>query len=491
MNFMDTQEICAMQEVKTRIEKNVLAYCIKAGLFVREKDTNGSPQGSYLVSVAVSGGADSMALLHVMRALAPKLGIQVSACHVNHGLRGAAADRDEAFVRQQCEKLEVPLTVYSAVQDGVEVPANAGEEWARTLRYRYFEQELQAGAQWIATAHTGNDQAETLLFRLARGTGAHGAAGIRAERGCFVRPMLCLSRQDTEDYCAAQGQDFVTDETNLSAEYARNRIRQEVVPALQEVNSAAVRNLCGFCDKMRRIDAYFSAQAESLLQKAADHAGGTQADGPWSVEVLRSADTFILETALHQLITPVRDAEEKYVRLLQNCVESGGAVQLRDRLRFVVKKNILVCEHEADSPKLQADTQQYPFEAGKYLFYGGFQVEVILLSRQELENIQCVHKKDLKNLADYAKIPMLASLRTRKSGDRFRQAGRGGSKSLKKLYNEEGLSPVQRQQMPLAASENQVIWLWNHGFAEGLAPDEQTKRFLLVKEQYREEGINK
>ena len=123
---------------------------------------------------AVSGGADSMALLRVLLELREAFGYPLTACHVNHGLRGETADRDEAFVRAECARLGVPLTVFRPADVGMAVPPHAGEDWARRLRYACFAQLLAGGIDCIATAHTATDQAETLLFRLARGTGLHG-----------------------------------------------------------------------------------------------------------------------------------------------------------------------------------------------------------------------------------------------------------------------------------------------------------------------------
>lgn len=479
---MRNEPIHLVEQLNTQIEKSVLAYCVQAGLFPHVSHPNGRS-----VCVAVSGGADSMALLRILLVLAPQLDLQVQACHVNHGIRGETANRDEAFVRQQCAGLGVPLTVYNADADGVCVPEKAGEDWARQLRYGYFDQQLKSGTRWIATAHTGSDQAETLLFRLARGTGPHGAAGIRPVRGPYVRPLLCLTRQEVEAYCAAVKQPFVTDETNLTDAYARNRIRQQAVPALEQANAAAVRNLCAFCDRMDRIDAYFSAQAAALLQTAADKAGGSKEQGPWSLETLRQAEPLILETALHRLVSPIRDPEEKYIRLLQQCVHTGGAVQLRDDIRFVVSDGQLYISQENTIKLKMPLVPEYPLAPGEYAFPGGFRVRISVLSRQEWENIHCVHKKDLKNVADYARIPMLTSLRTRRSGDRFHQAGRSGGKSLKKLQNEEATPQDLRYRVPLAAQGSEVLWLWEHGFSEGLAPDKKTELLLRVEEQWQEE----
>ena len=163
---------------------------------------------------AVSGGADSMALLRVLLELREAFGYTLSACHVNHGLRGETADRDEAFVRAECARLGVPLTVFRPADVGMAVPPHAGEDWARRLRYACFAQLLAGGIDCIATAHTATDQAETLLFRLARGTGLHGAGGIRPRRPGYCRPLLGLTRVETEALCAAFEQGWVTDETN-------------------------------------------------------------------------------------------------------------------------------------------------------------------------------------------------------------------------------------------------------------------------------------
>ena len=144
----------------------------------------------------------------------------------------------------------------------------AGEDWARRLRYACFERVLADGIDAVATAHTGSDQAETLLFRLARGTGLHGAAGIRPSRPGYLRPLLCLTRADTEAVCRACGERWVTDETNDADDYARNRLRHGALPALCGVNSAAEHNLARFCEKAAKADEYFARQADALLASA-------------------------------------------------------------------------------------------------------------------------------------------------------------------------------------------------------------------------------
>ncbi len=216
----------------TAILARVEDFCIREGLL--------QPGASQHLAAAVSGGADSMALLLLLRQLQPRFGYTLSACHVNHGLRGQSADRDEAFVRAECARLGVPLRVFHAAELA-SPPAHAGEDWARRLRYTAFAQLQGQGIDAIATAHTANDQAETLLLRLARGTGLHGAGGIRPRRGCYLRPLLCLSRAETEAVCRAAGQPWVTDETNDTDAYARNRLRHNALPALESTNAVQCR----------------------------------------------------------------------------------------------------------------------------------------------------------------------------------------------------------------------------------------------------------
>lgn len=441
---------------------------------------------------AVSGGADSMALLQVLLELREAFEYTLSACHVNHGLRGETADRDEAFVRAECARLGVSLTVFRPADVGMAVPPHAGEDWARRLRYACFAQLLAGGIDCIATAHTATDQAETLLFRLARGTGLHGAGGIRPRRPGYCRPLLGLTRAETEALCAAFEQGWVTDETNESDAYARNRLRHGAVPALRSVNDAAEENLARFCEKAARADAYFARQAEQLLSIARLDAAQTARKAPetkavWRLEPLQGADPLILEAALHSLVAPVRDAEEKYIRLLAELVEQGsGAVQLTDTVRFCAGSGMLWQEkgRPEAAAALAFSLPFAPADGAEFALPGGQTLKTRLFVSGFREKTQGVHKKDLKNQADYAKInsicPVLR-LRCRQPGDRFRPAGRGVDRELRKWMNEAGIPPRERDTLPLLAAGRQVLWVCGEGFADGLAPEPDTGQLLQVE----------
>ena len=480
------------------ILQTVRDFCAREGLLDEKKR----------LALAVSGGADSMALLCLMRPLAAEKGITLTVCHVNHGLRGKNADRDEAFVREVCARLGLPLRVFHASELEPEVgPPRPGEDWARRLRYACFERLLGEGIDAIATAHTGSDQAETLLFRLARGTGLHGAAGIRPGRPGYLRPLLCLTRADTEAVCRACGETWVTDETNEGNDYARNRLRHEALPALRAANSAAERNLARFCEKAARADEYFARQAEALLADArvaeprslpggARHALCT-GQPVWRLGALRQADPLILDTALHSLVEPVRDAEEKYIRLLAGLVSSGsGAVQLTDTIRLCARDGLLwrekTCKNAGGKNK-KTDVPEFEVllpQGGEYPMPGGKILKIRVVSAPFEEKTQAVHKKDLKYQADYAKITMLypvLRLRCRQPGDRYRPAGRGVDRELRKWMNEAGIPPREREVLPLLAAGRQVLWVCGAGFADGLAPGPGTTQLLSVELQNWEE----
>lgn len=186
------------------------------------------------VCVATSGGADSMVLLSFFNKFKAELGVEVSSMHVNHGIRGESADRDENFVREFCKKHGIEFTAYNATKDGVKVPENASEEWARNLRYNYINEEMKKWANArTATAHTKSDQAETLIGNIYHGSGINGMSGIPVRRGNIIRPVLCLNRKEIEELAEYYGLTFMTDETNNTDDYRRNKIRHHIIPAFK------------------------------------------------------------------------------------------------------------------------------------------------------------------------------------------------------------------------------------------------------------------
>lgn len=223
------------------------------------------------ITVGLSGGADSCALLLGLLALKDRLGITVSACHINHNLRGAESDGDELFVRELCRSRKVPLDVFPIDVKGAVQKHESLEETARRLRYGCFGKITSAGAK-IATAHTANDSAETVLMNMIRGTGTKGLAGIPPVRDGFIRPLIFCTREDTEEYCRKNGIQFVTDSSNLSDDYTRNRIRHKVLPLLAEFNPSVIAAISRMSeaagDDAGFLDSYAAEQAEKCVMGA-------------------------------------------------------------------------------------------------------------------------------------------------------------------------------------------------------------------------------
>ena len=191
--------------------------------------------------VALSGGADSVALLLVLK----QLGCHIEAVHCNFHLRGEESDRDESFVKNLCSEQDIKLhLIHFDTNEYAAVHQVSIEMAARELRYRYFEQLRQdIGAETICVAHHRNDAVETLLMNLMRGAGIHGLTGIHPKNGAIVRPLLCVSRDEIEDYLHARGQAYVTDSTNLQPDVLRNKIRLQLLPLVEEIYAGATENI--------------------------------------------------------------------------------------------------------------------------------------------------------------------------------------------------------------------------------------------------------
>lgn len=229
------------------------------------------------ICVALSGGADSVSLLIALNALSEELHLELSACHLNHALRGEASDRDELFCRELCERLGVPF--YSRKINVAELAEKheSIEQAARRVRYAFFEEALgHFGANVLATAHNANDNAETVLLNLTRGTGLKGLCGIppvrafgeNIENRRVIRPLIYCERAQIEAFLKGRGQASVTDATNLSEDYTRNKIRRRVLPELAEINPSILAVIARMTNNLRADSEFLDALAEEALAKA-------------------------------------------------------------------------------------------------------------------------------------------------------------------------------------------------------------------------------
>ena len=203
---------------------------IKKVLFA-VKSHNMIKKGDKIVA-ALSGGADSVTLLHCLNSIKEELGFELSACHVNHNLRGEDSDKDQAFAQALCENMNIPLKVFSINVAKAMEKHTSVEETARALRYKAFSEESERLGAKVATAHNSCDNTETVFLNLLRGTGLKGLCGIPPVRDYLIRPLILCTREEIEAYCDENSLRYVTDKTNFSTEYTRNKIRLELLPKL-------------------------------------------------------------------------------------------------------------------------------------------------------------------------------------------------------------------------------------------------------------------
>lgn len=238
--------------------------------------------GAERVCAALSGGADSVSLLLALCSVKSELGIEVYACHLNHGLRGADSDSDELFCRELCEKAGVSFYAEKIDVSAIVQKHESVEEAARRARYEFFERALEhfGGECVLATAHNANDNAETALLNLTRGTGLKGLCGIPPVREFgssgerrVIRPLIYCGRGEIEEYLRSVGQGFVTDKTNLSEDYTRNRIRRRVLPQLEEINPSIVSVIGRMTRNLREDSGFLEELADNALEETREGRG--------------------------------------------------------------------------------------------------------------------------------------------------------------------------------------------------------------------------
>lgn len=288
------------------------------------------------VAVALSGGADSVALLHSLKTSENELGIRLSACHVNHNLRGEESDGDEAYVRELCRELEVPLKVFSVDVSGSVVKHQSVEERARELRYDAFAKLSCELDSKVATAHNACDNTETVLLNLLRGTGLKGLCGIPPVRDYLIRPLILCTRDEIEEYCRENGLKYVTDSTNASTAYTRNKIRLELIPKLLEINPSLYEGVGRMTLALGEDSRFLEDMARTAFAEA--RAG----EGVYSAEKLNALPDPILHRVI-SLMLREKDTEPTALRItgFYEIIKGGrGKINIEKNKFASVKKGM-------------------------------------------------------------------------------------------------------------------------------------------------------
>lgn len=430
-------------------------------------------QNGDTVVAGVSGGADSSALLHVLVDGLRELHLLVVVCHINHQLRGTESERDMRFVKTLCETLSVPCHVLTKDVRALAAKCGLGEEaCGRELRYHFFKETAARYGNHvkIATAHTLSDNAETVLFRMARGTGLRGLCGIPPVRGDIIRPLLGVTREQVERYCAEQGIGYVTDSTNASPDYARNRLRLHAVPELKTVNPSFEQSLLHTVETLRQDEEYLTEQAVRALCEA------DEGDG-FSAEALRALASAVRGRALMIICREngIPAEREKIEALNQIITGKHGKISIAAG-RYVQVCRGLLCFTEKQEPSPHFEI---PFQCGRLTLPSGVTYNSsVVTDWKPMEN---VNKNFSIGILDYDKIKGKLVFRSRKSGDVLSLPQRGLTKPLRKLYNEAGIPPQRRGLLSVLCDEQGPVWAEGFGVDARAVSSGNTKRFLVLE----------
>ena len=416
-------------------------------------------QSGERVLCAVSGGADSMCLLSQMVSLAAQTGFSVLCAHFDHRQRGAESRRDADFVRAWCAEHDVPCFV-EAYEGG-----RSDEASLRAARYAFLRRvAAEQNCRWIATAHTADDQLETMLLNLARGSGLRGMTGIAPVQGDLLRPMLEMTRADVEAYLRAHQIPHVEDSSNASDDYARNRLRHAALPALQSVNAQAVRHAAETASLLREDADYLDSLALQALEK----------DGS-SLEALQS------------LPRPVR------ARVFRLCFGAGLSKQHIEALHAFIMEDAPAA---LDLPGVRVLREQGRLRAEQALpplpelvLTAGQTVDLpahgFRITVSETDTVPQIYDSFTVYRFKSAEIRGKLTLTARRPGDAIRIAGRGCTKRLSDLFLEAGIPVSERDYIPVLRDDLGPAAVYGFGVAERLTPTGGSPCIIVKMERER------
>lgn len=411
------------------------------------------------IAVALSGGMDSMCLLHLLLDIKSEYNLTIKAINIDHSIRGKESEMDSLFVQTYCEKLEVPLKFFKV--DATEFSKQNGytlEQGARVLRYQIFDSLLSENfAGVIATAHHLSDNFETVLLNLFRGAGLKGLAGIPKSRNGYIRPLLNATKEEINNYVIKNSIPYTQDSTNFESDYARNYLRNEVVPKILDKFSSAETTVKRLSETASEEDEFLTNLASSYIKKGDKN--------------------YLLPCSLNAVLV-----KRASLTILKNLgVEKDyEAVNLNDIIKLLSLKNgskitlpkgvVAVKEYDYINFYIEEQKTEFlevPFEVKSY----DFDKFSIVISNKPLENSLTF---------DGDKIPKNAVIRTRKDGDIFKKFG-GGTKKLKDFLIDKKIPRFERDNLLVLAENNQILLVFNVEISENIKVDNNTKNKLYAK----------
>lgn len=407
------------------------------------------------VIVALSGGADSVALLDILNSLKELYNLTIYAAHVNHGLRGKEADSDEHYCKILCEKYKTELFVKKVDVKVIAKQQKISEELCgRNVRYAFFEELSQSLHAKIATAHTASDNAETLLFNIIRGTSVSGAGGIPPKRDNIIRPLIELTRAQIEQYCLENELDYVTDSSNLTDDYTRNKIRHNIIPLMSQINPQFELSAMRFSENSREVADFLKLQTQTAIKQSKTQYG-------FDCQKLLSNHTAILKNAVALICKKYAhiNPEQKHIDLIVGIIKNGGAVDLSDKYTALSKQGIL---------RIVSVSTADDFN------------EIELNDNLTFRHRNKSYKIKINN-SDKENNPVL---RTRQTADKFTYHKRNVTKPLRKVMNEMKIPSELRENLLVLAIGSIVLWCEQIGFsAQGEVFKSETSLSIEVQEE--------
>lgn len=451
--------------------------------------------------VGVSGGADSVCLLSVLQKLYGEKN-QIFVLHIHHGVR-EDADLDAAYVNNLCEKMQIPF-----YQENVDMEAYAknmkisSEEAGRELRYQYFEEYAKRlECNKICVAHQVEDQAETVLFRLFRGTGIKGLCGMSPMRNHIIRPLLGITRAEIENYLKEEHIFYCEDSTNKEDIYTRNKIRHHIIPYAEEyINGNSCKHICETAQRLQLLWDYMKDKidesyrecviSESLPEKI-------ELNAELILSMHRAMRQEILLLCLEKLTYHKKDIGAEHIEQIEKLLLSQGTKQCHLPYQIIVEKSYetvtfskekdheIVRNHisiEVKKEDLCENDKKAVYVNGNTYFF-----RVILRDEQWIQDIIKQEKKYTKWL-DYDKIQASVHIRTRSTGDYFICNRQGQKKLIKDYMINEKIPKNERDTLYMIAEGNHVIWIPGYRISEEYKVDQNTKRILEIQLQEEKNG---
>lgn len=414
------------------------------------------PRSSLLVGL--SGGADSVALVSALIELRERLGLKISAAHLNHGIRGAESDRDEEFARAMCERLGIELIVERA--EGLGVVANL-EERAREVRREFLERVADSiGADFVVLGHHRNDQAETVLMRLMRGAGAAGmAAMVERGPGKVIRPMLSLSRAEIREFLGARGISFVEDSSNSSRDILRNRVRAELIPMLERDYAPGFSGrLVELAGEMRSLDELVTAIAARELDAMRFGDGALDVSGFGAVN--RAVQAVVIRLFLSERMGSLRRISRAHVDAVLHLILEGGpsdSIDLPGGWRAEREYNLFRLVSSAERRTSSAEySVAIAMDGITIVEASGFEfvASTIAAADASMPDSLSVAMFDAAKIADAGLV-----VRSFVPGDRIRPIGMRGKRKVHDVFVDRKLPRARRERFPVVTVANTVAWI--------------------------------